>query len=1176
MATLSITSTLTNINPLAGVDANLVISTDIPFTSPPATVDLVIRVEGLVPDKDFSIDQFTWVEVSPLIWDGTYNFGYQDLTPTNPFTFIVEGLQSSLIGDIEGVFSLPASADYSVDGGADEVTLTYIGNSNDFIAVPPFITFDNGVVVGIKTNALISLANNSGSNIRIFSLLVKPDTLQEVTIFYENAGVWTEWIEGVTSYIITNATSKKYLVQLQSQVASDYSLFYLEVGHSIGAVQTISRWAFEPDTVSTDIVDSLTRLEVDVQNFTWFDGVSHVLGDCPNDTVLGNVDSCRAATVDIDIIVTNESVTECRETEGYDVRLGDITHGWYPFLVQNIEDSVITFPVATTDDDYHLAYSEELPLTVTVDCPVDDGEHTVEVNIVRRTCLYDTDPAVATYVNGANIAVLGNLVPITDTDDFIAISLDDILQGVASGAVNSSSITFIWADHAVNEAHTVNSFTALEAGDYTFVVQYVLPEDTFSTVREYGLFVNSVFDQIVVSGITAQSGEKEITLTLAQNDTVQFAVFHDVSNVHIVAESFTVAMRLYDKASIPLPENVCSFELSYTKIGCDSIFSPLTLTKTKVLGTLPATETMPLIITNTGDFALTISSVIIEPVTVSGGLTLYFPVAVVIPIGLSQTFNFAFTPTVAGVFTGNVHFVTSCGGDIYVPFALTVTEAASLCTILPTQSQYNVEVDLDVATIFTDIVIDTNNNTGTLEITKGGTYPFLTFGASPLGDTTIHRSYVVEDQAVTIPVIVEVTGDCPQSLSTLCTMNWLLRNEDNDSLCSGTFDFIYTVICPVETICPLSVQDNLLDVFNLHPLDTGTLTAGILLDRDAVDIGDFVLTFRLPAEESVFSFATQSVVTGLTWDISGVGNNPALLIVSVDAATFVGSQIDMILDYVIPTSPTQPILFSTLSVDATFDSGDFTCVQNVINLALSVIITGTSGGYETVVELQEAVECESLNVLDQSGYAADANHDLADFSLYRKITVSQPTGVDYVLSTHAPYDELILPASSNVLSYPITITDGGVYSVELVSVPIYNFAGTYSKDDCVVIFDTEIRFYKSLDDINTQYIPELTPGWEDYWLEVDEPLGAYISTAYYVQKCDILVCKHALQRKVWCEVRAICETDICKSKCHMNLLKYELLEAMLIEAESYQQYSRITSYYNDMKLLCDCNTECYG
>lgn len=1173
MATLTLTSTLTSINPIAGVNANLIVSTDVPFSSPPATVDLEIRVEGLVPDKDFVIADFVWTKISDLVYDGVFTFDYTDLTALNPLTFTVQGLAPSLIGNVSGVFTIQASGDYSV-GSPDDTTLTLVGNSNDLVAVPPFITFDNGVVVGVKTNALVTLANNSGSTEVINSLYCNTG---DATIFYENAGVWSAWVEGVTTLSMTTGTTKKILVQLLSTAAQDYSLNYLYAGYSIGAVAYVNLFPFEPATASTVIVTATRDIATNFGSVVWFDGSTQVIGNNPDDTVLPVVDACNAASLVIDVVLTSEADQVCVEDGNSDIRLGDIVHGWYPNLEQNIEDSVITFPTATDDSDYVLSPAQQLPATITVDCPTEDGEHTVMLNIIRRTCLFDTDNTVADYANGVNIAVLADIVPVTSTNDFLPIGLANTLQATNASAIENGSVTYVWAAHAINEPHTVNSFKAPDTGNYVFLIQYVLGLEAGATARDYALFLNGAYNQTLFSGVDPQSGELEITLAMSKDDTVQFGVFYNDSQPHTITESFCVGMRLYEKANIPLPENVYNMELSYTKVNCDALFSPSTIEVTKQLTKVAQASNIPLTITNTGDYEMVISAITIDNTLT--GFTTWFPAPVTIPVGLSHTFYFAFNPLAVGTYTGNVSFTSSCGSDIVVPAILTVTELASLCTIEPTSEQYNVDVVLNIVSAFDDtVLINTNNNVGTLEVSKGGSYPFLTFGASPLGDTTIYRSFVVEDQTIPIPLVVNVTGDCPGGLTTVCALNWVLRDNTGGTdqvLCSGTVDFIYTVECPVETVCPLSFQDSLLDLYNLYPLNTGILNAVVLLDRDVSEIGGFTVELTLPLSESVLSFGTQAVITGVTWDETGLLNNPSVLSFTVDPDTFVLDRISIAIDYAIPASPTQPILYSTLSADTTFDNGLFECEQNLLYVGLSVILSSTSGGYETKVNTQLAVECETLNILDESVYGADSNHDAADFSLYRKIIITQPGGTDYVMATHGDYDLLITPASSGILSFAVSITDGGIYTVKLTSVPTFNVAGEYSQDDNVVVLsDGDVVFYQSLENNNIGYIPGSTPGWEDYWELITEPSSSYSDTKYYVQKCDIDACKKSLQRKVWCEVRAVCQTDICKSKCFKNLLKYELLEDLLLNAEALQDYNRLVVFYDDMKLLCDCTNDC--
>jgi|GEM_PF-4563762 len=61
MSVLQLSSASYNINPITGEQGNIVISQDVAFTGTPSTITLTVQVSGLVPNVDFNMPDFTWV-----------------------------------------------------------------------------------------------------------------------------------------------------------------------------------------------------------------------------------------------------------------------------------------------------------------------------------------------------------------------------------------------------------------------------------------------------------------------------------------------------------------------------------------------------------------------------------------------------------------------------------------------------------------------------------------------------------------------------------------------------------------------------------------------------------------------------------------------------------------------------------------------------------------------------------------------------------------------------------------------------------------------------------------------------------------------------------------------------------------------------------------------------------
>ena len=266
------------------------------------------------------------------------------------------------------------------------------------------------------------------------------------------------------------------------------------------------------------------------------------------------------------------------------------------------------------------------------------------------------------------------------------------------------------------------------------------------------------------------------------------------------------------------------------------------------------------------------------------------------------------------------------------------------------------------------------------------------------------------------------------------------------------------------------------------------------------------------------------------------------------------------------------ITFEVSFIDDTFACSQFNC-----SMYMKINPSSTSGGFQAALRVDTAVQCETVNLYDESNYGADLQHDMLDFSLFRKIVVTPPTGLDYVMSSISPYDELITPAANNILSYPKSVAEGGVYTFKLITVPTYASGGHYSIGDCVCLLDgTNVVFYKSLQNNNEDHEPVNGVGWEDYWLPITESelANGYSNTKYYGQWCEIVTCKHELESVVYCSTKTICNTDICKNECFQAYLKLQVVERVLAEAETQQWYDKMIEYYNLAKQLCNCNTPC--
>lgn len=130
-----------------------------------------------------------------------------------------------------------------------------------------------------------------------------------------------------------------------------------------------------------------------------------------------------------------------------------------------------------------------------------------------------------------------------------------------------------------------------------------------------------------------------------------------------------------------------------------------------------------------------------------------------------------------------------------------------------------------------------------------------------------------------------------------------------------------------------------------------------------------------------------------------------------------------------------------------------------------------------------------ITIHDTSNYATstEAGAEAADFSLYRKITVTDDNGDVYTYSSNSADDpdETIEPGD-DVYEDDFTYTPNAgdsLYTVRLITVPTWNASDAYDADDCVV---------KSVSGVITCYIALQAGTNKDpetqtaYWEEVED------------------------------------------------------------------------------------------
>mgnify|MGYP001602375077 CR=1 FL=1 len=190
----------------------------------------------------------------------------------------------------------------------------------------------------------------------------------------------------------------------------------------------------------------------------------------------------------------------------------------------------------------------------------------------------------------------------------------------------------------------------------------------------------------------------------------------------------------------------------------------------------------------------------------------------------------------------------------------------------------------------------------------------------------------------------------------------------------------------------------------------------------------------------------------------------------------------------------------------------------------------------------KSADCKTVTFQDYSNYltSTESGHLNANFTDYRKVTITHHAGNIFTFSSLTGGDELIDAGDSGNNTFVYTLQDGdGVYTVELCSVPTWNIAATYQVSDDFVFFDD--KFYKALTTtIGDQ--PDTSPtDWEE--VEEGDLPNKYCDTNYFLILCDSETCKCKLIEKAACEIERDFsnDSDLCKNKCLLNTVKSLIL-----------------------------------
>lgn len=224
--------------------------------------------------------------------------------------------------------------------------------------------------------------------------------------------------------------------------------------------------------------------------------------------------------------------------------------------------------------------------------------------------------------------------------------------------------------------------------------------------------------------------------------------------------------------------------------------------------------------------------------------------------------------------------------------------------------------------------------------------------------------------------------------------------------------------------------------------------------------------------------------------------------------------------------------------------------------------------------------CSVLSIMDFSNYDTndDPGHARADFTDYRKITISRPKAGDYVMFTidGEGVDEVIAPPSSltDSFSYIIQDTDvDGVYYVTICSYPTYDAGAIYVSTTLQVVFYNGL-LYKSIQTSSGQ-TPDVSPlYWELYAPTHEEELLTKYCTkqAIAILCISINACFQDLIKSAFCETKLnYCNKDIlCKNPIMLDTLMLLVTLEAINNSAAKSAWDEVEDQFNILRLICNC------
>jgi len=229
-------------------------------------------------------------------------------------------------------------------------------------------------------------------------------------------------------------------------------------------------------------------------------------------------------------------------------------------------------------------------------------------------------------------------------------------------------------------------------------------------------------------------------------------------------------------------------------------------------------------------------------------------------------------------------------------------------------------------------------------------------------------------------------------------------------------------------------------------------------------------------------------------------------------------------------------------------------------------------------------ECSHIEMIDSSTYDnGEVGHSRSDFSDYRFIRITKPTGEYYYMSSIAfddlTVDQSIFPASSNNDSFYYLldpdVDKDGVYIFDMCNYPTWGARYAYETTNTVIVFYNG-ELYKLLQN-STGNLPDEVDSvyWELYELTdpADEYLTRYCTCAKIAVLClNTYKCYQELTRDAFCAITEdFCNDDVlCKNKKLLNTIKLRILIDEVGYAVNRNAWHEVVDIFNLIYKICGC------